>query len=161
MRVFQDQDAASAHLDSPGHRLRHFCSGENAARTQLVMLANLTRHRWSNCWPWPSALVVQVRVVKSGTSILSRSDWPSSQVALQVPVFRSEVAAVRLQVQSQVHQTTLIIGSSVACQTCMAQAALVGDLMASCGTGKSSRLSFLIRAACSFVQLYSWVNIKI
>lgn len=24
-------------LDSPGHRLRHFCTGENAARIQLVM----------------------------------------------------------------------------------------------------------------------------
>lgn len=77
---FHVQDAASAHLDSPGHRLRHFSMAARMLHvfnsSRLASLANLTRHRRSSWWPWPSGLVVQVRVVKSGTSILSRSDWP-------------------------------------------------------------------------------------
>lgn len=64
---FHVQDAASAHLDSPGHRLRHFSMAARMLHvfnsSRLASLANLTRHRRSTWWPWPSGLVIQVRVV--------------------------------------------------------------------------------------------------
>lgn len=89
-----------------GHRLRHFCSGRESLHvfnsSWLASLADSTcRHgtKRSTWRPWPGGRVVEVRVAKSGTSILSRSDWPPSQVC--VPLGSSIGSPVRCSVTAK------------------------------------------------------------
>lgn len=151
MRVFQDQDAASAHLDSPGHRLRYFCSGENAARIQLVMACKPDSAQVVELLALAPGPVVQVRVVKSGTSILSRSDWPSSQVgrpgsSIPIPSRCSATASAVSGAPNNAHHRIMSGLSDL-----HGPGSPSNDLMASCGTGKSSRLSFFLLSRCMFI----------
>lgn len=136
-----------------------------AARTLHVLksswLANPTRHRWSNCWPWPCGLVVQVRVVKSGTSILSRSDWPSSQVAppgssIPIPSRCSATASAVSGAPNNPHHRVMSGLSDLHGPGSPSRRS-----QGVCGTGKSSRLSFFLSPFALHLHLCNCIHGRI
>lgn len=161
VRVFRDQHAASAHIDSPGHRLRHFSGGENAARTQLVM----------------ACITGRPDTAEGRTGGLGLVGWSPKCVSLnQVPVIwfdpsgprlrcppgssiPSPVAAVRLQLQSQVHQTTLTGGHAWLVRPAWPKAALLKAPWC-CACGQVIILLAMLQCNCASQKNCPmlWVN---